>query len=944
MDTLFENSQETKVPLIVLIDASGSVRADFLNGKTVFNQMKDILKNLPNNEFRFIFWNSDNERQVPDNKFVNGLYIIPYVIRKNTIDHTFQHLMASKCITPSCLTMTYLGFENIPNNWFDKTGRTKICLLTDGQMGYGNIPYYEMSKYKERLRDSIIKVCQNNVDVMIDIITVEPKYSDFSNMENLHSAAGSDIYNVITSNLLTKYVSKFVSYTKNNLEGHIHINRITAPPGFLPYGDQYFSELKISEFINYLTNRIQTFNCVENENQKDDLYLKEIQKLSGTVGKLVHNKSPNVKKDIIANFCTLFKDAPFDHSFIKFILTESVDNENKGSAQLLSQYKDSLKTLYSQANNMLINNVSDAVGISDQFITLPYNGKIFVGNSRMVTEDIPFSKSVYKMSGINISNHKIPALPLDQYDRMTQMNKQCLRQYTRAIVNKITGVPVVEDKIIYIVLGYVLIIVLSDNTTLEVKDAYRNLGLNMLRKKSARQVDITELENLENGELPVPSSGKVNKFYDCMEIVKKQLEIPENINYMTIWYAICLSLNYKTLALKQLLHCKDYIATDFPGVDPENLLQSFKGVVKTTYTVHRVPIELLYDYSCLITLEDTTVIGGMKILPHKNTIGSQCSPMYVLSTIGYQQLIENKQICMCPICYKQLDESNFEKVGPKPENVMGELFKENDIKYFSESVPTLSNQFASMNINKGNGFSSTSSNSMAKNPYKFGDKTTIKPPKDNLLLIMKGTVGAGKSTISQELKNLLEAQGVKCIVEGVDQYCIAGMSPSEAVEKVKENLRGLADLPDDDKVVVIIDTCNENSGKKTIEYFNCNFSQWNRVIYFPNYDNYQSDLTDYLSWTLRNVLYRPMRTSQSNYNLNPEDAGADTCISVHQRKACNIFGKKKIKSVFGGYHGSKDSVIQQLNKRADNYQKFLEANMTVEKQVKDIMAKHIDFV
>lgn len=941
MDTLFLNTQETKTPLIVLIDASGSVRADFLNGQIVFNRMKDILKTLPNNDFRFVFWNSDNDRQIQDDKFKKGLYMIPYVIKKNTIDFTFQHLMSSNSITSSCLTMTYLGFENIPEDWFDKTGRTRICLLTDGQMGYNNIPRSEMSKYKDRLRDSIIKVCQDHVDVMIDIITVEPKYSDFNSMESLSSAAGSDIYNVITSNHLTKYVSRFVSYTRNNLEGHTHINRVTAPTGFLPYGDQYFSELRIGEFIKYLTNRIQTFNLPENTSQKDDLYLKEIQKLSVTIGKLVNNKPPNVKRDIIGNFCTLFKDAPFDYSFIKFILIESIENENKGSAQLLSQYKDSLKTLYSQANNMLVNNVFDAVGINNKFMTLPYNNKIFVGSSRMVTQDISFNKGVYKTGGIDVSNHKVPALPLDHYDRMSQMNEQCLRQYTRAIVNKITGIPIVEDKIIYLVLGYVLVVVMSD-TTPEVKDAYRNLGLNMLKKKSSlpssRQINITELENLENGELPVPSSGQVNKFYECMEIVKQQLGIPENINYMTVWYAICLALNYKTLALKQLLHCKDYIATDFPNINPENLLRSFKGVVTTSYTVYTIPMELLYEYSCLITLDDTTAVGGMRILPHNNTVDSQCYPMYVLSTHGYQQLVENKQLCICPICYKQLDEADFETVGPKPKNIIGELFKEDDVKYFSGSVPALSNQFASMSVSKRSGSSSTT----VSNPYKFGNKMTIKPPKDNLLLIMKGTVGAGKSTISRELKDVLEVQGIKCIVEGVDQYCVAGMTPGEAVGKVKENLQSLVGLSDDDKVVVIIDTCGENSGRKTVEYFNVDFSLWNRVIYFPNH-GHQSDLVGYMSWTLRNVLQRTKRTPQSTYNLNPEDAGVYTCISVHQKKSYNIFGKKKVRKVFSGYHGDKDSVIQQLDDKADNYQKFLEANMTVEKQVKDIISEHINF-
>ncbi len=90
----------------------------------------------------------------------------------------------------------------------------------------------------------------------------------------------------------------------------------------------------------------------------------------------------------------------------------------------------------------------------------------------------------------------------------------------------------------------------------------------MLKKKRLNS-DMTELERLENGDIPLPNSGKIETFYNYMNIVSTQLEL--KLEPLTLWYAICLSLDNDKL-LKQFIHCKESIEKDFPTINHSKLL------------------------------------------------------------------------------------------------------------------------------------------------------------------------------------------------------------------------------------------------------------------------------------------------------------------------------------------------------------------------------------
>lgn len=72
---------------ILLIDASNSVTFNKINDKIVFDKMVEIIKTLPESEFRCIFWNSDNDRFIDSksSKFTNGVQVFKPVFKKRLL-------------------------------------------------------------------------------------------------------------------------------------------------------------------------------------------------------------------------------------------------------------------------------------------------------------------------------------------------------------------------------------------------------------------------------------------------------------------------------------------------------------------------------------------------------------------------------------------------------------------------------------------------------------------------------------------------------------------------------------------------------------------------------------------------------------------------------------------------------------------------------------------
>lgn len=924
MTELFASHAATN-NVILLVDASGSVVMSKYNNVLVLDQIKKIIKELPENKYRIIFWNSD--KNAPQ-FFKNGFCKLPFIVEKDKLDQTFTFVQ--KNITENCLTFPHVAFDNISEEWISKTDITKIYFITDGEMGYGNITPLEKRSLESALSDSIKRLFKLYSNVQLTIITVEPKNMDFTQMETMQRAAGSDVYNVIMNNNLTKYVAKFVSYTPNNPNGFVHISKNIPPPGFLPYGEKYFSELRIGEFIKYLVDEISHTN---NEN---DL-LQIVQNLSSTLCKLTKDKPKNIVNQIVRTFCGLFAGTTLDMMFVQFILDDAIEKENAGMANIFAMYRSKLRDLYKQATDLLQKNVKDAIGINESFMTLPIDNIIISGHFRLIDKNITVEKITYPQSSLIINNIMVPILPT-ACKNISPMNEQCLRQWVRVLIHKMYNVNALEDIVIYIVLSLVLKISLSDCPD-EIKTSYRKLGTIMLKKKRMN-TDTTELERLENGELPTPNSGKIEVFYGYMDAINKILGL--QLAPMTLWYMFCLALDNKSLINKQLIHCKDSLEKDFPGQDSNSLLIALKEKLdpkQYTIVYHKIPFENVLDYSCPITMEDTSFNGGYRFLEHQNMIGVVCCPVYVLSEDGYKQLLQNKQTCVCPICYTDLDEKHFQKVEKKPASLAElNIFPPETKNLFGKDTPIhVSKIFTGTSINN---VSNVINVTNATNATNVSTRNSVIPNnkinKKGTLIIMKGTVGAGKSTYSQKLRKEIEKIGGRCFVEGTDKYCKQGIPIGQAVIKVREELLNINTLPDDNKLlVVVIDTCGEKNNGSSV--FDIDFTGWNKINVWPNLN--RSDLHGYLVWSLRNVLQRNIPEYTDIHWLNPIEAGVTQCINVHRKKAQALFGKKMTN--IWSLPINRDEAIKVLNTKADEYQTYLDSNINMDNEISNLISKKI---
>lgn len=646
--------------------------------------------------------------------------------------------------------------------------------------------------------------------------------------------------------------------------------------------------------------------------------LKIVQSLSTSLCYLTKDKPLHIIDEIIHVFCQLFNGTVLDSMFVQFILSDAVRKENKGMAQTFTIYRSQLKDLYKQATELLKQNVKNAIGINEHFMSLPIDHKIVTGHCRLIDQNMIFKDTNYPTSACKINNILVPVLPTNSMS-MGAMNEQCLRQWTRVLIGKQFNINVVDDGIIYMVLGIMFNVVLSDSIPDHIKNSYRMLGTTMLKKKRMN-TNITELERLEDGELPIPNNGKIENFYTYMQRVSYHLKI--KVNPMTMWFGICLALNNDKLCVKQLIHCKESISTDFQDIDPNHLLLTMKKLI-TPITFHSIPFETVLDYMCLITTEDISKVGGYRFLPHQTITGATCNPVYVLSIEGYKQLLSNPAHAVCPICYTHLNETSFAQAGPKPAPEVLNIFPDGtqnifDVDKTQYNTTPLSATSAAADIKS---IVTTSSSTATNNEGKKG-----------ILIVMKGVVGCGKTTFSEKLKTLIETAGGYCVIEGVDKYCKTGVHISQAVNCVKDVLHITKNL-NHDKKVIIIDTCGEKSGPNVDIYFDINFAGWKKFIVWPNKINGRE--IEYLNWSLLNVLQRGPVTATSNYWLNPDKASVSTCIDIHKKKAWALFGKK-IQLPAVSTFDTKDLAIAKLKDKADAYQTLLNTQMPLDVEVKKV--------
>lgn len=887
---LFETSAQSlgAHPVILLIDASGSTMGPFVGNFTINEKIENVVSALPAEQYRAIFWNSDCHELTNNQNFPGGIIRPMHVINKSGIRAIFSFVRNK--IKNNCLTYPHLGFQAIPHEWISNIAPTHIYFMTDGVMGPDNVPHL-----KNLLRIEIEKLFAQHNNIHLHLVTVEARTHDFSRVETLQVAAGGDVFELIQSNHLTKYITEFVCYAPNYVDGYHHINTVIPPAGYVSFGDRYFSEAKTPQFMQYLSDLIH-------QTKDEEALVKIIQSLSSTLRMLTKDKPKQLVENIVRTFCDLFQGTSIDPTMVQFMLAETIFLEQQGQAIVYAQYRSKLRDLYKRSQSILEQNCKNALGLTHEFITLPINDHVIYGNHMLINEDIHLIKTAYPNSSVKINLLTVPVLPLMTVP-LSPLNEQCLRQFTRAIVGQQYRVDPKDDLVIYIVMGLTLRVLLSDVDS-RFKHSYRLLAQAMLRKKRLNS-DITELERLEAGELPIPNNGHMEQFYRFMETISHLLGL--KCRPMTMWYLLCAILDNPALMTKQLIHCVEALKIDYLGVDPNMILSVVKII---PIIVHE---KSLTDYKCIITLEDCSADGGFLFTAHQSPTGAHCSPVFVVSNHGREMILREGRV-MCPVCYQQLTLETLGPIGPK---------KSDDAQIFPDETPSPFGRYLPIpSLSESVASDPVLGAAVAAPPQILGEK--------RILIILKGPVGSGKSTYAKALQTAIEISGGVCVNEGTDKYCVAGQSMQAACQMVGVQLRQIMSNPNPLKVV-IIDTCGDRDGGSNI--FGVDFRGWKTIRVHPNYCAQRQ--RGYLIWSLRNVLLRPIPGTDAKYWLNPVTAGLKTCIDVHRKKSTSLFGRKT--DLNFSAKQSVDGVIDDLNKEADEYATYLSSSMHMEDEIAKMM-------
>lgn len=909
---------------ILLIDSSNSVISEFRNDLTVFDKMLEIIdKNIPETTYKVIFWNSNNFKTIPiNNNFVNGIYQIPFDVKKKDLKSLFY--IVKKSLTRECLTMPHLGFSALNNSdWpsvlSKKYDNVNVYLITDGQIGYSQIYTNDLDNLKNQFKNEISKMMSNYNNLYLSIFAVEARHTDCTQLETVNTVAGCDIYNIIRDANMTNVISKFVSCNFTYPDGFIHMQKIIVPNGYCQYGNKMFSELKTSEFLYYIQKEVSKYMAEDNQ----DKLLQIVQSLVTTITTLTKNKNPIIAQGIINTFSNLFGD----NQILRHVLVDAIQEELSHKTQLFANYKSNLKNLFVEVDKMLNKNVADAIGLGtgNTWITLPYNNTIIMGDCS-ITENCIINCTNFIKCGFVVNKNTIPVMSSNSG---SVLQNQCIRQWTRLVVSSKFSFNKTDDIIVYLLLGMILRV---QDTSVEVH--YRQLVNIMLGKKRVSNItDSTELDVLETGTLPLSNrSTKSQHQFTAMLIKIGKLINLGNFQSMTIWYILCLLTQNEKIINNQLIHCKSDLQKDFPDIDPSTILQHI-NVPK--YKVIQVPKSASYEYFCLITNEDTSETGGILFDEHTTSFGSKCSPISVFSNVGYNEMVKRDQL-ICPICYTRLTNENIIPVGPKSTFTMDSI---SDCK----SVDCNSGDCKNGDCNSGDCKSSDCNSVDCKSSnYKSIDPQLDsvvhipdifdenKENKEKTLVILKGTVGCGKSTFAQKLLERLTEDNHVAIVEGMDKYRIKGYEPKQAIEMIKTNFLLMQNNPDniDKNKFVIIDTCGERKvNAKNPNVFGINFRGYKIVEIDVNLN--RSMMSEYLAFSLRNVLIRPPSNQGSTYYLNPTDSGLGTCIQVHQTKAQSLFGKninKHLPNIIGFTQIS--TILEIIDTNADKYVAYLNENQS----------------
>jgi len=648
---IFDDSikQEIDTQPIILIDRSGST-SDHSLGKTILEREKEIIYqkfNTMNIESAYvIFW--DSISLIPEEQPMSLENILNYKVNSQ----------GSTLITQV--------LKNIPEKWYKDKKVSDIYIFTDGEI-------WDESEFAKILPQF------SNHNIFIN--TIEPNNKNYLTG---NCDAGNGIYRAIKRCNLTNKIKKFESYNEYHIEeSFVSLENPYVPEDYLPYKSNIFKKEKLNDFFQLIEKEL------ENKNEME--ILKIAHELSNTLTYLTKNQKPSVKREMISLFSELFVD--FDiYKDIRNIFQQEVESISKGQASTFQDYRRTRNKVFEKTQLGLFENVKE--NISNlynlsylSFITSTDKGDmIFKVSNDQVESTLTLDNRSFNKSSFQLSNYHIPILPLKVKLDNNDFD-QSIRQWIRINYAKKYNRNVASDTILYLFLSDVLRVQLSDVSE-EIKDSYCNLAKVMLDRKRYG-TEIKEIDWLE-ANAPKTVTGYDDGINRILENCVKHLGL-EKISPFTLWYGIILSID-KELGKKQLQFCVDDLIDD--GIKPKDVLSKIREQLNGI-SYQDISNKPMYDYTCYITLDDTSKTGGYMIPPRKITDKVICAPKFVISEMGYEFLKENSidGKFECPITHYPIEIKDLILVPP--EEVLNEA---HEINYQIEETIYDSNRCDIVNI------------------------------------------------------------------------------------------------------------------------------------------------------------------------------------------------------------------------------------------------------
>lgn len=580
------------------------------------------------------------------------------------------------------------AIDKIPTEWFDNKTSCDIHIYTDGEIC-------------DNPTNSILKLFTNN-NARLFITTVEPNGRDYLK-DNCN--AGNRIYEIIRDNGLTNKVKQFSSYNLHHSKTpFISLSNPDVEQGYAPFRDKCFKILEIGKFIKHVDGLIKkiiedddTFvddnisenssNCSDNDSN-DDVFvnksksenvnylqndvnnklLKLVHELSLTISYLIKGKSLQIQRRTVDIFCDLFTETSI-YKTIRELLLNELNNHAHGKATTFQDYKRNREKVFENAQLSLYDNVKQSISLlnNKKYVSLIMNSNtkndvIIKTSPDTMKEKIILSDKTYNFAGCRVGNYNVPLLPINvELDH--DCFDQCVRQWIRANYSKKYNVNAASDMILYYFLADAMRIFLS-GCSAETKLAYKNLTYLMLDRIRYGTTLQEYRYLLDNPPAPVTGSEDKISFYLTKSMEHINLK---DVSPFTFWYAFILSFDDKQLIKSQLPYCKDDIKKDKFTVD--NLLDKIKLKLnhKQIMEIDCVGVVYDYDYTCYLTLDDTSETGGYLIPSHKITNKITCNPNIVISKDGLDMLKKNKNSQCCPVCYTKLNIKDFCQISSRIE-------------------------------------------------------------------------------------------------------------------------------------------------------------------------------------------------------------------------------------------------------------------------------------